>query len=786
MTEPLDTTAISAALVLVTEATRLTPDDASVWRVLFEVANMADKPRVASSAIENMLRLYQNSTTAQLARLREVINGAQTVEKRISLYEQLLSDSRRHELDSGVAARLALDSAYLQQKAGDTNQFARWLAESVALDPSYPESMALATGFFGDETADVYRRAELLATSVLANIRDTTTQVTLAEFLMSFGDYQDAKELYEIILGNWTSSNQKIDPNLLADVVLSQWASGDVDAAIDTLIKEQTRVDVKFRAQTKVKKPRLTPLELARIHAPLVPKLSAIRAAIYAQRGDVDTAEMALDAATGSLLALSKLYQSKEGEANYKSAENYIQAAWLELWLGSDTETVATLIQKAETLATIDPTEKQRLEGWTQFRNGDLAQAKQTLSQCKEDPSSKVGLALVYLAQGNKRDAALELLSVAKKQGGTLLGVWSKNKLQEIVGSNFDLRPEVAQLRELMSGVLQTLYLFVRDPRPPVAIQIIPTKQTYEPYTPIMVQLTVTNNTTIPLTISNNGPIKPVVLVEANLVIPGSPRIPSPPIIVPIDTEISIKPRKSVEVTVDLRKHWIGGVLNTHPLNGSTISLKATVNFSAREVKTREGNKVLVYEAGSLGAMDATDAIRIDGVRLTDTWIQNAINEISDITDTQKLITLVLLTWSVGDNVVVAVEEPVITPPVGEEPFVPEEGERHPLQDEAVAAILTQFPKLDTISQAWVLSTMSNDSTLEAVNGMVKKPDSTMIQLAKVIRFASPPVPDETLDNHRLLDAMQLPDQNVSRVANWVYEWVENIVKMRAEQLTSN
>ena len=188
MTEPLTTTSINAAVALATEATQLTPDNPDVWRVLHEVAQMADREDLSLLAIENILRVEPLQPTAQLARLRGVINSTQTVDQRMKLYEQLLSESRRQDLDASVAARLALDAAFLQQQVGDFTQFARWLAESVALDPSYPDAMTLATGFFGDESADIYRRAELLSSAMLANIRDATTQVALAEFLMAFGD----------------------------------------------------------------------------------------------------------------------------------------------------------------------------------------------------------------------------------------------------------------------------------------------------------------------------------------------------------------------------------------------------------------------------------------------------------------------------------------------------------------------------------------------------------------------------------------------------------------------
>jgi len=783
MSEPLSMEAINAALTLATEATLLTPDDPSVWRVLHEVAQMADRPAISIHSIKNLLRVAPTQPTAQLARLRDVIQAAQTVDLRMVLYEQLLSESRRQELDARVAARLALDAAYLQRQLGDINQFARWLAEAVALDPAYPDAMNLATGFFGDESADIYRRAELLSSSMFSNIRDLTAQVSLAEFLMAFGDYQDAKELYEIILGDGASDPTLISDNLLADIVLSQWAAGDTVAAMDTLLTRQIAVDKTFRKQTQAQQPRLTPLELARIHAPLVPKLAVVRAAVYENHEDSIQADMALESATGSLLTVSKIYEAQGDAATLRVVELYIQAAWVLLWLGDEAESAMTLIQQAETGATLDPTEKQRLEGWIAFRQGDIDGAIAKLAPLTNDPAAKAGMALVYLAQGNKRNAALELLEIAKRQGGTLLGVWAKHKLQKIVGTTFHIRSEVDELQQLMIGVLQKMDTHVNDPRPPIAIRIQPEKQTFGPYQPLLIDIELTNNTTIPLTIASNGPIQPLLLLEALVEMPGVTKRSAPPVIVSIYRELSILPRGKTSVTVDLRKFWIGSLLNSYPLRGASLTLKATVNFTARKVMMRDGSIVLVYEPGRFGKRNISNIVRVNGVRLNDLWLKQTIEEVGDITNVEQLIALVLLTWVVGDDVSIAVEEPLITPPPGEEPLVLESGERHPLQDTAITTILSTFPKLDSTSQAWVISTMSNDPSIKAVTGMLKEPNSTTAQLAWLIRFATTTVPDEALDDTRLLGALQSENEQVQTVAVWIYKWVQMVVQKRSEQL---
>jgi hypothetical protein len=51
-----------------------------------------------------------------------------------------------------------------------------------------------------------------------------------------------------------------------------------------------------------------------------------------------------------------------------------------------------------------------------------------------------------------------------------------------------------------------------------------------------------------------------------------------------------------------------------------------------------------------------------------------------------------------------------------------------------------------------------------------------------MIRFISDTVPDEALDDQRLLQALQSEDDRVRNVASWVYEWIENVSLSRAQQ----
>ena len=769
MSEPLDTLSISAAEILIQESTILTPENISVWEAAIEVSQMADNASFENDAIRNLLAAAPNDTTPQLSRLRNVVEQTNTVDQRMAVYEQLLSEGRSLLLDARVASRLAFDAALLQRQVGNIQQFARWLAESVALDPAYPEAMVLAAGFFGDDSADVFRRAELLAAAVLSNIRDTTLQVSLAEFLMAYGDYKDASAMYAFILEETGMDEDKTSDSLLADVILSRWATGDVLSALDMATVRQTFVDKKFRKQTKQQQPRLTPLELARIHAPLSPKLSLVRAVIFAEQDDKLAAKQSLESTLASMLSVAKIYATLNPPQPEAAIGMYLKAAWITLWLSNDIELANSFIETLNEGAVLDQEEKTLLDGWIALRSGNPEEAIQTLSKIPDNHQAQAGSALAHLALGNKRTAATLFLTIAKQNGGSILGVWSKYQLKKIVDTDFNIRPEITQLQEMMVGLFRTINSFVLDPRPELDVQITATERTYAPYEPILIDILFTNNTTIPLAVAKNGPIQPYLLIDITLEIPQVNLGTMPPIIVPINKQLSIFPRETVVITTDLRQYWPGGVLNAFSLRGASMSIRSITNFHAREATNRSRQKVLVYEPGALGTLEELTDLRIDGVRLTNEWLKsktamaNKAETIADIT------AIVQLTWVVGYDTKLTVVSPLIEPPPSDTPPPSDEEIVQKLKTDAIKSVLTKFPQLGPMSQAWILSTMSNDASVEAVIGMQKEPTSTVAQIARLIRFASYEQEPEMLDDPFLLEATQSENKKVRTVAKWVY-----------------
>ena len=787
-TEPLDVEGINVGVALIETAAEISPHDSSVWRACIEMATISDNPEMHQRGVKELLRLFPNETPLQLARLRGAIDTLNTVSERAALYEKLLSPEGQKKLDRHVASRLAFDSAMLQRQLGDKQQFARWLAESVALDPYYTKATAVAVGFFGDESADAYRRVELLAALMLANMRDVTTQVSLAELLMSFGAYESASRIYDIALTDNAGNPGEINNNLLSDMAMSHWGARDIESALKIIAARQRSDDEKFRKNIREQQPRVTPLELARIHSPLAPKLATMKAAVYSEL-ETEEAEWSLRQALDSFASTILVLENQPDTPNNKLLlkENYLRAAWISVWLGNLVEDSKRFVAIAESKTIVSQSEKDLIEGWISLRLGNLDSAEKTfLSLNEQNDTVLVGLASVRLAQGHKRESANIFLQVAKNSAGTLLGIWSRNQLEKIVGQQVIARADTPELESLIDAIPLAVDTYASNPTMTLNIRVKAESENVSPYQPILVEVEISNSGILPMEITQQGPIQPTVLLEVETQAVGAIINNRVPIIIPIDRKLILQPRERLTVTIDLKNYWVGSVFNEWPVSGGFLKFYAISNFLVRTAKNIQGNVQLVYEPSMLGSRSKLKEMRIEGIRPTDVWLEKAIAQVNEMDSPDDLISLVLLTWVVGDDTHIQVVEPTITPPPGEEVVQIPEGERHPLQDEATTAILMKFPSLDVISKAWVLSVMSKDPSFESLVGMADVDESDVTTIGWMLRFVSPTVDDTALDNVHLLSAMKDGSPRVSLIANWIYGWIEKRVDERRDKALGN
>ena len=716
----VDVEALQGAVFLVQQATDLDPDNTEIWRTLLELLDLQDRPendQLRQTVLERIARLDPNDDVIQLRLLNTFISQHQTLQERIEAYEQLLSPPMRAELGGVIVSRLALDLALLLSRNSDVQGYAKWVGEAVAADPSNRAAVAEAAGFFRMNVTDAFAEAELLASLMLADPTEVVTQTTLAQLLLDHGMYASADRIYGMTKDTIEAGGSLAPNGMLADHAVAQWGRGHVQAALQTIRGRQDQADMMFRQIVQRENPKLTRLELARMKAPVAATLATIRAAIHNRLGD--------DQFQSSLLGVRSAYQAEIDQL--RTAENidasavldlYLQAAWVFLWLDGDMDLVTMFLEDAKKIlgeGGLNSSAQTRFDGWIAMRRGELDQSIALLEPMAEDDLlAQLGLAIAHLRKGNRRDGARGLLRVARAQPGTLIGVWAADWLAELIGRRLEpaeLDPQAEQFIQLIDSIPLVYDRFSREPTLAISLRVVPVKDTFKAYEPVIINLEITNHAPYPLAIDQGGPIRPRVILVPSIQIARDLRISQlAPIVVDIDRRLRIEPRQTLVVPVDLRRTKINDLLNNmHPMRGALLKIRAVSNFWV----PKEG----VIRPGVLGTdIELQRPIRVDGVRLSPSWVEHAISAAVAPDSTDDLATMALLS-----RLALVVQGEQITPELVQ------------LLRDSAQALVEGFAKIDPISQAWLLAVIPRISLMEPMLAIARKSPDKYVQISYLL-----------------------------------------------------
>ena len=126
-----------AAMALALQCARLAPERRAGWDLVILLADQVEggAPDAARAARRESLaalaRLDPADDVIRLARVAEAIESHTTADARVRAYESMLAPANRAALGGPVASRLAYQLASLESRIGNTELFARWLAEAV-------------------------------------------------------------------------------------------------------------------------------------------------------------------------------------------------------------------------------------------------------------------------------------------------------------------------------------------------------------------------------------------------------------------------------------------------------------------------------------------------------------------------------------------------------------------------------------------------------------------------------------------------------------------------------
>ncbi|MHC4107422.1 MAG: hypothetical protein ACYSTY_04970 [Planctomycetota bacterium] len=701
--DPLTAESLDAAAVLTDQAVRLAPEDPDLWRTALRLATLSERDERRRQAVRQLVSVDPWDEPARLLRIDDAVAGYHTAEDRIDFYLKLLSPENRELVGAPVASRLAMDLAMLHRARGNLDGFSEWLAQAVSLDPANRPAVATAAGFFQWNVDDPYAHAELLVSLLLADPADTATQVTLAELLLEHGAYVGASRLYDMATRYRQAAGVAVTAELRADQAIAQWGQGRAEDALRTIRDHQRELDIAHRSKSKQQQPQLRPLELAGMHAPPDPTLAMVQAGVLTRRGADEAASAGRDAVAAYQAALDAANADATTEPAVL-ARLYVEMAAVAIWRGAeDLDRVSGWLQSAEAIQPLSDEAGARFEGWIALRRGEPARAIEILQPWAEtDAAARLGVALALRDLGQVSDATAELRAVARAVPGKLVGVWAADQLVALGAEPLDPTPLAARLEQLIETIPTAFDRYPESPTLAVAIRVAPAKPTFEPYEPVLVNLTITNNTSVPLAIDPDGPIRPQVALLMRARITKSPRLDQlSPIIVDIDRRLRLRPRETLTVTVDLRRTPLGEVLNTYPLSGAMVRVKAVLNVTS----TPYG----VIRPSLLGSEHETAPFRVDGVRVNASWIEQALASVVEADAREHVELLALLS-----HVLVIDDLP----------------ETSPLRADAAAALVSAYPELDPVSQAWLLGVMAPSEAIEPILEMARTSEQKLVRIA--------------------------------------------------------
>ena len=721
-TQPVTTQALDTALVLLEQVVALNPHDAEAWRLLLRMGFLAENDRVRRDALQRLIKLAPRDDVVRLLYVNDKVDRYQTAEERVAFYRKLLSEPTRRKLGAAVASRLANDFAWLLDRTGDIDGFAHWIAEAVALDPSNRAAAATAAGFFRMNVGDdPFAEAELLTTLLLADPSSVDTQTVLARLLLENGAYTGADRMYRLAARTSVALRTPPASGLLADRVVAQWGRGDVDGALATIQKRQREADEIHRERMRQQDPRLTPLELARQHAPITPTLATTKAAIRNRR-DAVPGGPALDGAIAAYRLLIEALETDQDTDPKDLAAFSLEIAFITLWLGGDVRIAQEFLLDARSHSGDDglsPDAQARFDGWIALRRGEVDRAVGLLEPLAEgDVAARLGVAMARLAQGRRRDAAREFYRVVSSDRGTLVGVWAADVLAELLQQPVPISDTARRLERLIESIPAIVDRLPDEPTLAVSVRVQPAKKTFGPFEPVIVNLEITNNASFPLAIDPHGPIRSQVVLIVDVQVARMPDLSRPsPMVVDIDRRLRLAPNERLVIPVDLRRGALGPVLSNTPLRGATMKVSAITGFYVAGPDS--------IRPGILGSEFDSVPFRVDGVRPTREWIYASIAAVLDPQSVTDLATIGLLS-QIGSMAARARE---IAPVAAVEQF----GDPRQVAEDTATAITEAYPKLDAVSRAWVLGAMTRTPLIEPVYVMARKDPDKLVRIAYLL-----------------------------------------------------
>ena len=646
-----------AAMALALQCARLAPERRAGWDLVILLADQVEggAPDAARAArresLASLARLDPADDVIRLARVAEAIESHTTADARVRAYESMLAPANRAALGGPVASRLAYQLASLESRIGNTELFARWLAESVKADPGYPAAAQAAAGFFRMRVSDPAADVELLSVAVEANPRDLATWSALVSVLLDGGAFKGADRAARLAI-TVAEAERRAETvySLTGDLATALWGSGQRAEAMHELDLRMNRLTEDFRRMISLMDPSITNERLTREFPPLPSSLSIAMLGVAKKDGNQKKLAELLDQALRG--ADAEIRRAKErGDSDAAIGSYDIQKVTTLLLFGSEMRTVPGLIESAAKSGALGDDGKARFEAMLLWRQGKPEEAAKALEPMREnDPLAHYAYASALADLKRPHEAAKEFRAIAESRIGTSISLLALDRLAEVLGQQVvltsQLTPALKEVSAALDKALETQLPLALDemmehPLRALTVEVTPSSTQIKPYEQFSFTIRMRNNSRIPLAIGGDCPITGKVTMRAAAPRPGNSdpaELPPQPIL--IDRRLRLGPGEEITVNIEADLTMVGLVLNVQPLDAHLVSVAVVSNPSAAT-----GG----ISAGFLGSVTGCPPIQFTGVDVTAEWLTESRALIRSAGNVDAVTRLALLVHAAAD-----------------------------------------------------------------------------------------------------------------------------------------
>ncbi len=584
-----------AAEALGEAALRYAKEDPRLLRQSIDLQLQFGHREKAIELLNAYRKLEPNDQLAMVQTIDLLVEGMQSADERRKYMEQIAtSEAVASEVRSHVCVQLYA----LLIETGDAAAAAKWLNQSILLNPVNPRALQLTLERLFATGGTAPQRTTAMVNLLKSNPMQPSTLATLAQELARAGATDEAVTMYRKAFDMNTAL--AVRPN--ADDVINyaalllatdkpQEAASMATAATQlapssarawfmrAMVEKQIGNDANLTAALAEAKSALTK-NLMVLHRAIDKTAPEITEETPSAMPDVRADAKAIDAKSD----LARMYAGALGDV-----------AWLDSYFSAKAPDPA-IIEALTTLTGDNSVAVTRLQGFAALGTGQIDEAQVKLSAIAErDSLARVGLLAVKLKKGEAKEALQSQANDLLKE--LPVDVWSatvRQTLRELAPIQFATDGKAEVIAE--SAKLPDQWLtFPKAANGFYLMELTPLKVGIQVGEPMLMKLRVQNTSNFPLVIGPGGVIDQSVAIDAQVRGPAEQYFPGTAI-ARITGDLVLQPRESVMTQVRIDSNELGNFLNASPHVALTIY--ASVVSNPRVVQQQNGPAILPGPGG--------------------------------------------------------------------------------------------------------------------------------------------------------------------------------------------